>query len=168
MEPNFETLLNKTLPLIKQRATRLSAGNNDVRDHLYSVSLEKIWYYRSGFKGNEIDFQKWISMIVRNASIDIHRSKKAKDIDIDQVSYILADSSNIEKKISDTEFINEIDRSVKEKFNELYYTIFKLHFIEGFDHKQLHIKLSMPKVTVRVAIHYIRKFIKSKYVRTNA
>lgn len=158
MEPEFESYLKQTIPVIKKRVSKFAHGNSFINEDLYSTALEKIWLYRGNFKGNIIDFQKWVSIIVKNAYIDMYRRKP--DVYFVDVQYInISNSFNIINKIDSTDKIDAITKSVEDNFNSFYFGIFKMHFIDGYIYDDVASHFKVPIGTVKNRIFKMRRFI---------
>lgn len=172
-----ERLINQEIDFIKSQCLMFASKYKVDKDTLLGVTLEKCWEHRATFKSNEENgFKKWITICVRNHSINIHRQETAskkgqhshqplyyygKDSSNEEIQYIQLGRKG--KDISRRDIICKLLLKVRKTFPDLlhYRIIFYMNY-QGYKYQEMADKCGIPVGTVRSTLHRLNKFIESE------
>ncbi len=136
---------------------------------MVSAVVEKALTYRHSFTGNETDFRRWITFVVRNHYIDLFRYKKK--LPQDSLSdlpenFHPVSKGNFSVDLDNKALLDEILSFVRDSFTIQYHDIFTLFFLKEYKIKEVVDELKLPDGTVKGAIFRIRKAIEGKFLKS--
>ncbi len=138
----------KLLPLCKRYTKDIHLAQDALQDTFINV-----FRYLENFKGKGV-FDAWIRRIAVNCSLNLIKKSKFQYQSIsDNGEYILPP---IEAEIYESLNYDDLLLIVKE-LPPIYYTVFNLYVIEGFDHKEIGEMLDIGESTSRSNLSRARK-----------
>ena len=150
-----EYLFNAYSSILLGICCRYIKDRDDAEDVLQE-SFIKIFLNLNQFKG-EGSFEGWMKRIAVNSSLHFIKEKQKVKFESADNLYVVDEDPNEEEL--DTEIKAEY---ILECLNELptgYRTIFNLHLVEGFSHKQIAEKLGIKESTSRSQFTKARRFL---------
>lgn len=141
---------------------RYKANENDAAASLNLAYLKIIEKYTS--KKSDVNFIPWAKRITINLLIDEYRQSKSRksrliSTDPHELHY---SSSRQEFNTAELELDAEQIIYYIQKLNEPGRTIFNLHTIEGYSHKEIASKLKMTTENCRYHLHAARKTLQNQ------
>ena len=105
----------------------------------------------------------WVRRIMVNECLMVIRRKKHEIIGIDQVSNYLQSHANLDSNLFAEEIINTI-----QKLPQGYRTVFNMYVIEGFNHKEIGVKLGISENTSKSQLSKARNSLKQSLTKLGA
>lgn len=169
MNPDIEFLIKENLHHIRLKCKFVAGAEK--QDDLLSAVLEKVWKHRNTFITSESgDFRKWVSVIIKNSSIDLFRRINFNilhDSEHRDIYFYPSRGMSIIDKIDHDHFLDTIKKDLKIKFvKDKYLDCFDLHFVQGFKLEQTSKELNLPLNTVKMIIKRIRDYLNLKYAES--
>lgn len=113
-------------------AMRFLKNNVDAED-VVQESFIKAFQKIEQFSG-EVTFGAWLKRIVVNKSIDFLKSKRERDIELDEGFMHVADDNNWD--VDDEIDLDEIKKAI-ETLSDKYKYVVQLFLVEGYDHSEI-------------------------------
>lgn len=156
----FEKLYNKYAPKMKAVAYRYVGDSSLAEDVLHDAFI-KVYEKLPTLKDNSV-FEGWLRRIVVNEALDfLKREKKLNEIieESGQLSQINGSykESNAYSGISKTELLAALNM-----LPTGYKTIFNMHVVDGFMHKEIAERLGISEGTSKSQLAKAKEFLKKK------
>lgn len=162
---DIEVLIKRNFSEIKKYCGRFQY-DRDERELLFSIVLEKIWKRRYTFIGStDHEFRKWVQVVAKNAFIDNFRSNPNKNntLDITEVyekDLQFPDNYNIENYIDSSILLKNIAHTIKDRFKEKYFIVFKMYYIDELKIREVSELSGIKQQSVKTILKIIRDYIR--------
>lgn len=150
-EDALEYVIDEYMPFVKAIALKIlqPIGKRDsVDDCINDVFLE-VWKNSHHFKGNEVDFKKWIGIITKYKAIDYYRvyeKQAAREKHFNELEEI-STYSDLQKTILEREQKNELLFELS-KLDEIDRDIFIMKYFLGLNNSEIASSLHLTKSAV--------------------
>ena len=143
-------------------AYSLTKNHFDSDDLLQESFLRAIQNYHN-FREDR-NLKGWLRTIIYSVFVNNYRKKKRKypQVNIDDVPELIESKSSVESFELDDNYLDTEVRKVLRDLPRQYKSVLLLHFIGGYEYKQIAEMLRIPLGTVMSRIFRARKWLKAR------
>ena len=158
MQPSaFKEWIQPLSKKLYSSALRLVVNREDAKDIVQEVVL-KLWEKRNELSSIEYP-EAWAMKIVINKSLDWLKKHKPIYMDLNDNTFQVTHSEDIEKELHHKEQLNTIHHLVKQ-MKPMQQAIFELREIQGKSYQEIADFMEIEMSQVIVVIHRVRKKLK--------
>jgi len=160
-EDALEFIVDKYLALVKSAVYKvlLPLKRDGIIEECINDVFFSVWNHSNKFKGEEVDFKKWIYKIAKFRAIDYYR-KEIKNTEVSLEQSISGDKS-VEEEIISTEEIEELIVLIN-SLEPIDRDIFVMKFFLDVKSDDIAIKLGMSRAAIDNRIYRGKKKLNRK------
>ena len=133
--------------VVAQRFVKDDMEAEDIVQESFIKAFTKL----NQFNGN-VTFGAWLKRIVVNKSIDVLKSKKERQVELDEIHLKVIDIDSSDEWTVADEITAEDVKTAIEQLPEKYKYVVMLYLIEGYDHQEISEILNITEVSSRTQL----------------
>ncbi|MDF2506099.1 sigma-70 family RNA polymerase sigma factor [Clostridium sp.] len=156
-EDALEFIVDKYLPLVKSAVYKVlsSLKKDGIIEECINDVFFSVWNNSNKFKGEEVEFKKWIYKIAKFKAIDYYR-KEIKNLEVSLDDKYISENKSLEEEVIINEGINQLIKLIN-TFEPIDRNIFTMKFFLGVKSDDIAKKLGISRAAVDNRIYRAKK-----------